>query len=184
MKYGYARVSTLEQNPALQIDALRAAGCSEKAIFVDHGTSGAGMNRAALKRCLKAIKPGDTLVVWKLDRLGRGVRDLLNLLHDLDKRKIAFHSLTEAINTATPTGRAMLHMIALLAELERELMMERITAGRKAAKQRGVKFGPHPKLNAEQRALARDLIDQGRAKGEVADLLRVDRTTLWRALRD
>ena len=119
MKYGYARVSTDEQNPALQLAALKKAGCCET--FTDHGISGTAKKRPALLRCLKTLQPGDTLTVWKLDRLGRSVRDLLNILHELQGRGVRFQSLTEAIDTDTPTGRAMLHMVALLAELERGL---------------------------------------------------------------
>jgi DNA invertase Pin-like site-specific DNA recombinase len=184
MKYGYARVSTDDQNPALQIDALRQAGCGENQIFVDEGVSGASMQRPALQRCLKRLKPSDTLVVWKLDRLGRTVRDLLNLLDGLEKRKISFQSLTDAIDTNTPTGRAMLHMVALLAELERGLIVERTRAGVKEAKRRGVKFGRKTKLTAEQISHARQQIDsEAHSIEEMAALLKVHRSTLWRALK-
>ena len=104
------------------------------------------MTRPALAKCLKNLQPGDTLIVWKLDRLGRSVRDLLNILHDLTGQRIHFRSITEAIDTATPTGHAMLHMVALLAELERGLIRERTRAGLQEAKRRGVKFGPKFKL--------------------------------------
>ena len=115
MKYGYARVSTDEQNTALQLTALKRAGC--KTIFKDEGLSGATAKRPALIRCLKALKKGDTLIVWKLDRLGRSLRDLIAMLDDLRARDVKFHSLTEAIDTTTPTGRAMWQMIGVLAEL-------------------------------------------------------------------
>ena len=120
MKYGYARVSTDDQNPALLLAALKKAGCRQT--FTDHGITGATMKRPSLARCLKTLEAGDTLIVWKLDRLGRSVRDLLNILHDLKQRAIRFRSLTDAIDTETPTGRAMLHIVALLAELERGLI--------------------------------------------------------------
>lgn len=183
MKYGYARVSTTDQNPALQIDALRTAGCGEKHILVDEGQSGATLKRPALKRCLSALKPGDTLIVWKLDRLGRSVRDLLNLLDDLHTRRIGFHSLTEAIDTDTTTGRAMLHMVAMLAELERGVMVERTQAGLKIARAKGVKFGRKFKLSPQQISHARQLIEHGEAVPDVAKLLSVDRATLYRALQ-
>jgi DNA invertase Pin-like site-specific DNA recombinase len=181
MKYGYARVSTDDQNPALQLDALKKAGCEK--IFTDKGLSGATIQRPALARCLKALEHGDTLTVWKLDRLGRSVRDLLNILHDLQKRGIQFESLTDAISTETPTGRAMLHMVALLTELESNLIAERTRAGVKAAKAKGVKFGRKPKLTAPQIAHARKLIEQGDPVPDVAKLLSVDRATVYRALQ-
>ena len=116
MKYGYARVSTDDQNPALQLAALKKAGC--KTIFKDEGLSGATTKRPALLRCLKKLEHGDTLIVWKLDRLGRSLRDLITMLDDLKQRGVKFRSLTEAIDTETPTGRAMWQMIGVLAELE------------------------------------------------------------------
>jgi DNA invertase Pin-like site-specific DNA recombinase len=129
------------------------------------------------------LQPGDTLIVWKLDRLGRSVRDLLNTLHELQARKVQFQSLTEAIDTATPTGRAMPHMVALLAELERGLITERTRAGVKAAQAKGVKFGRKPKLSPAQIKHARRQIDQGERVQDVAALLNVGRMTLWRALQ-
>jgi DNA invertase Pin-like site-specific DNA recombinase len=105
MKYGYARVSTDDQTPALQLAALTKAGC--KTVFKDDGMSGATTKRPALLRCLKKLESGDTLIVWKLDRLGRSLRDLITMLDDLKQRGVKFRSLTEAIDTETPTGRAM-----------------------------------------------------------------------------
>jgi DNA invertase Pin-like site-specific DNA recombinase len=152
---------------------------------VDEGKSGATFNRPALRRCLKALKPGDTLTVWKLDRLGRAARDLLNLLHDLDTRKIHFQSLTEAIDTHTPTGRAMLHFAAMLAELERSVMVERTQAGLRMARARGAKFGRKVILTPQQIAHAREEIDSGKkTRSEVAALFKVSRSTLYRALLD
>jgi DNA invertase Pin-like site-specific DNA recombinase len=182
MKYGYARVSTDDQNPDLQLAALKQAGCDKT--FVDEGKSGATLSRPALQRCLKQLEYGDTLTVWKLDRLGRSVRDVVNTLHDLTSRGVQFQSLTEQIDTTHPLGKAMLHMVALLAELERGLIVERTKAGQQAAKRRGVKFGAKPKLSAAQIDHARHLIEQvNKAPGEVATLLNVSRATLWRALQ-
>ena len=182
MKYGYARVSTDDQNPDLQLATLKQAGCDKT--FVDEGRSGATLNRPALLRCLKQLEHGDTLIVWKLDRLGRSVRDLVNILHDLTSRGVQFQSLTEQIDTTHPLGQAMLHMVALLAELERGLIVERTKAGRQEARKRGVKFGAKPKLSAAQVDHARQLIDgDKKSPGEVAALLNVGRTTLWRALQ-
>jgi DNA invertase Pin-like site-specific DNA recombinase len=180
MKYGYARVSTDDQTPALQLAALKKAGC--KSVFKDDGLSGATTKRPALLRCLKKLEPGDTLIVWKLDRLGRSLRDLITMLDDLKRREVKFRSLTEHIDTDTPTGRAMWQMIGLLAELERSLISERTRAGVKAAKRRGVAFGRKRKLTPQQIAHARELIDRGEARHHVANLLNVDRVTLYRAL--
>src|SRR6202166_2540976 len=179
MEYGYARVSTDDQSTGLQLEALNRASC--KTIFKDEGLSGATSKRPALARCLKKLEYGDTLIVWKLDRLGRSLRDLITMLDDLRARGVKFHSLTEAIDTATPTGRAMWQMIGVLAELERSLISERIRAGVKAAQRRGVKFGRKVKLSAEQIDHARKLIDKGEARQYVADLMNVSRSTLYRA---
>jgi hypothetical protein len=111
VKYGYARVSTDDQTPALQLAALKKAGC--KTVFKDDGISGATTKRPALLRCLKKLEPGDTLIVWKLDRLGRSLRDLIRMLDELKQRGVKFRSLTEHIDTDTPTGCAMWQMIGL-----------------------------------------------------------------------
>jgi DNA invertase Pin-like site-specific DNA recombinase len=180
MKYGYARVSTDDQTPALQLAALTKAGC--KTIFKDDGLSGATTRRPALLRCLKKLEHGDTLIVWKLDRLGRSLRDLITMLDDLKQRGVEFRSLTEAIDTETPTGRAMWQMIGVLAELERSLISERTRAGVKAAQRRGVKFGRKPKLTPQQLAHAHKLIEDGQRREDVAALFKVSRVTLYRAL--
>jgi len=179
MKTGYARVSTEDQNPALQLAALKRAGCQK--IYMDKAT-GAHVKRPELTKCLKALKAGDVLVVWKLDRLGRSLRDLITLLDDLKTRGIAFRSVTESIDTATPTGRAMWQMVGILAELERSLIQERTKAGRAAAQARGVKMGRKPLLTAQQAAHARKLREQGESPAQVAQLLKVSRRTLYRVL--
>ena len=180
MKYGYARVSTEDQNTALQLAALKKAGC--KTVFKDEGISGATAQRPALLRCLKALQAGDTLIVWKLDRLGRSLRDLIHMLDELKQRGVKFRSLTEAIDTDTATGRAMWQMIGVLAELERSLITERTRAGVKAAQKRGVRFGRKPKLFPAQVAHARQLIQSGQRVQKVAALLSVGRVTLYRHL--
>jgi len=121
MQIGYCRVSTEDQNPDLQLRALKKAGC--KTIYTDK-VSGTVRKRTYLERCLQELQAGDVLVVWKLDRLGRSLRDLIALLDDLKTRGVAFRSLTESIDTATPTGRAMWHMIGILAEWGRSLIQE------------------------------------------------------------
>jgi DNA invertase Pin-like site-specific DNA recombinase len=131
---------------------------------------------------LKKLEHGDTLTVWKLDRLGRSLADLIRMLDDFKKRGVKFRSLTEAIDTETPTGRAMWQMIGVLGELERSLISERTRAGVKDAKCRGVKFGRKPKLTSQQITHARKLIDAGERREDVPALLNVNRTTLYRAL--
>src|SRR3954452_12740571 len=175
MKYGYARVSTDDQTPALQLAALKRAGC--KTVFKDEGISGATTKRAALTRCLKTLQDGDTLIVWKLDRLGRSLRDLITMLDDLRAHGVKFRSLAEAIDTETPTGRALWQRIGVLAELARSLISDRTRAGVKAAQARGVKFGRKPKLTAQQIGHARKLIEQGEAPRTVAGILGVSRAT-------
>ena len=129
------------------------------------------------------LQTGDTLIVWKLDRLGRSLRDLIHMLDDFKRQGIKFRSLTEAIDTETPTGRAMWQMIGVLAELERSLITERTRAGVKAAQRRGVKFGRKAKLTPERLAHARKLIEQGRTPTEAAKIIGVGRATLYRALQ-
>lgn len=179
MKIGYARVSTEDQNPDLQLTALKLAGCDR--IFTDKAT-GADAKRSELAKCFKSLKAGDILMVWKLDRLGRSLRDLIALLDDLKAQDIAFRSLTEDIDTETPTGRAMWQMVGVLAELERSLIRERTKAGRAAAIARGVRMGRKPLLSAQQTTHARKLIEQGESPGHVAKSLKVSRRTLYRAL--
>ncbi len=179
MKIGYARVSTSDQNPALQLAALKRERC--RRIFTDK-VSGALRKRPELDKCLKSLQPGDVLIVWKLDRLDRSLRDLITLLDDLKGQGIKFKSLTESIETQTPTGRAMWQMVGVLAELERSLIQERTKAGREAAKRRGVKLGRPPKLSPQQRAHARKLIDNGESPRQVAQLLGVARSPLYASL--
>jgi len=180
MKYGYARTSTEDQTTALQLAALRSARCAH--VFEDKGLSGATVKRPALARCLKALRAGDTLIVWKLDRLARSLADLIAILDDLHDRGIRFKSVTESVDTETPTGRAMWQMIGILAELERSIIAERTRAGMRAAKRRGVKFGRKPKLSPAQLNHARELIAKGETRQYVAGLLNVSRATLYRAL--
>jgi DNA invertase Pin-like site-specific DNA recombinase len=180
MKYGYARVSTDDQNADMQMKALGRAGC--KKVFKDEGLSGATTKRPALQRCLKALKDGDTLIVWKLDRLARSLRDLITLIEDFNSRGINFRSLTEDISTTTPGGKLVFHIFAALAEFERGLIIERTRAGMKAARARGVRPGPKPKLTRQQIEHARKLIAEGERRSDVADLFKVGRVTLYRAL--
>jgi DNA invertase Pin-like site-specific DNA recombinase len=179
MKIGYARVSTDDKKPDLLLDALKAAGCEK--LFTDKA-SGVNIKRPELAKCLKTLAEGDTLVVWKLDRLGRSLHQLIGLLDDLQVKGAAFHSLTEAIDTASPTGRAMFQMIGILAELEKSLIQERTKAGRAAAVARGVKMGRKTKLTPQQISHAAQLIGQGEHHDNVAKSLGVSRRTLYRGL--
>src|SRR5215470_8175227 len=179
MKSGYCRVFTEDQHPDFQLTALKRAGC--RTIFTDKAT-GAHVKRPALEKCLQTLNAGDVLVVWKLDGLGRSLRDLIGLLDDLKTRGVVFRSVTESIDTATPTGRAMWQMVGILAELERSLLQERTKAGRAAAKARGVKMGRKSLLSRQQVAHARKLREQGESPDDIARSLKVSRRTRYRAL--
>jgi DNA invertase Pin-like site-specific DNA recombinase len=132
MKIGYARVSTVDQKASLQTDALRKAGC--QTIYVDHGRSGASLNRPELKKALKRLKSRDVLIVWKLDRLGRSLRHLIDIVEDFKERKVGLRSLTDSIDTTSPHGRMVFQIMGSLAEFERELTIERTRAGLAAAR--------------------------------------------------
>jgi DNA invertase Pin-like site-specific DNA recombinase len=141
MMIGYARVSTAEQNLALQLDALRAVGCSR--IFQDR-SSGSIRERPQLTRALNHLRPGDTLVTWRLDRLGRSLHHLITLMKELNDVGVAFRSLSESIDTATASGRLLFHVMGALAEFERSLISERTKAGMASAKLRGKRLGRPP----------------------------------------
>ena len=177
---GYARVSRTDQTLALQRDALKAAGC--RRIFSDHGVSGSATRRRGLDAVLAYLKQGDTLVVWKLDRLGRSLFHLVQIISELGEREINFRSLSDPIDTASPGGRLVLHIMAALAEFERSLIRERTCAGLAAAKRRGRKLGRRRSLNVDQIDRARRLIREGRSRGDVARRLGVARSTLYLAL--
>ena len=181
MKYGYARVSTDDQKADLQIAALKKAGCRH--IFTDT-ISGTVKKRPELTRCLESLRAGDTLIVWKLDRLGRSLSHLVAVLADLQGRGIAFLSLTEAIDTTSAAGRLMGYILGALAEFERSLIVERTQAGLKAAKNRGTKLGRKPSLSDDQRKHASVLLANGDSPAAVAKLLNVCRATLYNSLKD
>lgn len=178
-RIGYARVSTTDQNPALQLDALKKAGCRQ--VFTDEA-SGASTTRPQLKKALAALKPGDVLTVWKLDRLGRSLSHLIQLTNELAARGVGFRSLSEAIDTTTAQGKLLFHLMGALAEFERSLITERTRAGLAAAKLRGVKVGRKPKLTGRRLDQARKMIAAGQPAAEVAEFAQVSRATLYRAL--
>ncbi len=182
MKIGYARVSTDEQNLGLQLDALAAAGCER--IFKDEGLSGANGNRPGLASALRAIRPGDVLVVWKLDRLARSLPYLIEVLEDLGRRGVEFESVTERIDTTSPYGEFVFHLIGAVAQLERSLISERTRAGLMAARKRGQRLGRPPKLTAAQVAQAKEAIDAGLTTiTELAALHGVAPLTVARAIK-
>lgn len=178
---GYARVSSDDQNIDMQIDALERAGC--ETIYKDDGVSGV-KHRPALKRALKDLKPGDTFVFWKLDRLGRGALDLLSMLHDFEKRGINLKSITEPIDTSSAMGKAFYGIAAVFAELFRSISKENQRAGIEAAKRRGKHLGRPRKLTPEQIRYAQSQIDKGEDTfNSMATIFNVDPTTVWRALK-
>lgn len=177
MLIGYARVSTQDQDAALQIDALNAAGCEK--VFVET-VSGASPERPRLHAALRAAKRGDVLVVWKFDRLARSLLHLLETIGTLTRRGVGFVSLTENIDTATPTGRFVLQVFGALAELERETIRERAMAGLQAARARGRIGGRPPKLVAEDIARAKELLaDKTLSVPQVAKAMGVSVSTLY-----
>lgn len=177
MRIGYARVSTADQRLDLQHEALDAAGCER--IF-DDTTSGGTPDRPGLSRLLDQLRKGDTLVVWKLDRLGRGVKQVVDLMTWLDVAGVDFVSLTEAIDTSTPLGRFIFHIMASLAEMERELVAERTRAGLESARQRGRIGGRKPVMTEAKVDAARKLLASGTPPREVAESLGVSIATLYR----
>src|SRR5712692_1851546 len=182
MKIGYVRVSKQEQHEALQIDALKEAGCEKW--FVDKIT-GSKAERKGLNEALAYLRPGDTLVVWKLDRAGRALPHLIELLKDLQGRGIEFVSLTEQIDTTTPGGKLIFHLMGALAEFERDLIRERTNAGLAAARARGRRGGrPKAFLTTAQLAMAKTLFaDKSRSIPDICKTLGVSRSTLYRYMK-
>ena len=182
MLIGYARVSTDDQNLALQRDALAAAGCEK--VYEDR-ISGAKAERPGLALALEVARAGDTLVVWRLDRLGRSLKDLIALAERLDKRGIGLRSLKEALDTTSSGGRLVFHMFGALAEFERDLIRERTRAGLGAARARGRLGGRPKRLTPERRRLAVQLY---RAKehsiAEICRLMGISKPTLYSYLAE
>jgi DNA invertase Pin-like site-specific DNA recombinase len=179
---GYARISTGDQHPDLQVDALKAAGCFR--VFVDTA-SGALAARPALDQILDQLRPGDTLVVWKLDRLGRSLRHLVGTIAALAGRGVGFRSLQEQVDTTTPGGKLVFHIFAALAEFERDLIQERTSAGLAAARARG-RMGGRPALMTEPKIrLAREMYASRQyTVAAIASTLGVSRASVYRHLRD
>ena len=177
MLIGYARVSTQDQNLDLQSEALTKAGCER--IFNDK-ISGSRAERPGLTKALEMLREGDTLVVWKLDRLGRSVKNLVDLVGELHQQGIQFKSLTDAIDTGTPSGRFFFHVMASLAEMERELTVERTRAGLEVARQLGRKGGRRRQMTESKIESAKKLLANGVPPRDVAMNLGVSVPTLYR----
>ena len=181
MRIGYARVSTEDQTLDLQRDALKRAKCRE--VYEEQAT-GKNTGRPQLEACLKGLREGDTLVVWRLDRLGRNLADLVGLVAQFEQRKINFESLTEKIETVSPAGRLIFHVFAALAEFERNLIRERTVARLKAARARGRNGGRPAKLSAKEIKTIRALLKTADIPvAEIAARFGVARSTLYRTIK-
>jgi len=177
-RIGYARVSTDDQNLDLQRDALARSGC---AVIYEETASGKSAQRIELEHCRKALRSGDTLVVWRLDRLGRSLPDLVKIIADLERDSITFESLTEKIDTGSASGKLQFHVFAALAEFERNLIRERTLAGLSAARARGRVGGRKPKLSEKQiREIKTLLTDPAAQVKDIAERYGVSRTTLYK----
>ena len=177
MLIGYARVSTQDQNLDLQIEALIKAGCEK---LFQEKMSGSRAARPEFSKALETMRQGDTLVVWKLDRLGRSVKNLVDLVGELHKRGVQFKSLTDAIDTGTPSGRFFFHVMASLAQMERELTFERTRAGLETARKLGRKGGRKRRMTDSKIESARKLLFNGMPPRDVALNLNVSIPTLYR----
>ncbi|EEI7352938.1 TPA: flagellar phase variation DNA invertase Hin [Salmonella enterica subsp. enterica serovar Javiana] len=174
---GYIRVSTIDQNIDLQRNALTSANCDR--IFEDR-ISGKIANRPGLKRALKYVNKGDTLVVWKLDRLGRSVKNLVALISELHERGAHFHSLTDSIDTSSAMGRFFFHVMSALAEMERELIVERTLAGLAAARAQG-RLGGRPRaINRHEQEQISRLLEKGHPRQQLAIIFGIGVSTLYR----
>jgi DNA invertase Pin-like site-specific DNA recombinase len=181
MLIGYARVSTGDQTLNLQLDALKQAGCTK--IFTDT-VSGAKAERTGLDEALSYARGGDTLVVWRLDRLGRSLKHLIETITDLNNRKIGFKSIRENIDTTTSGGKLVFHIFGALAEFERDIIRERTQAGLRAARARGRKGGRPKALSPKKAQMARALYnDKTNTIDEICKTLNISRTTLWRYIK-
>ena len=176
MLIGYARVSTHDQNLDLQRDALQKAGCEK--IFVDE-ISGAKAERPGLQQALGQLRAGDTIVVWRLDRLGRSLRNLVDLVARLDDMEVGFKSLQESMDTSSTGGRLIFHVFAALAEFERNVIRDRTNAGLAAARARGRVGGRPHKLDAGQQALALKLYNDKTPIRDILKMMHISKTTLY-----
>ena len=178
MRIGYARVSTHEQNLDLQLDELKKAGCEE---IITDKISGALSERPGLEIVDNKLRNGDTLVVWRLDRLGRSLKHLISYVGELEEKGIAFHSINESINTETPSGKFMFHVFGALSEFERNIIKERTRAGLEAARSRGRQGGRPEKLTSEQKELIKTLYaNKSHSISAICKMVGVGKTTLYK----
>jgi DNA invertase Pin-like site-specific DNA recombinase len=177
---GYARVSTEDQDTALQLDALRKAGCEK--LFEDKA-SGVKTDRPGLTEAIRYAREGDTLTVWKLDRLGRSMKHLIDIITELEAKGVGFRSITENIDTTTPGGRLVFHLFGALAQFERDLIRERTRAGLQAAEERGRRGGRQAVVTPEKLAKARQHIAAGLNVREAAARVKIGKTALYQALK-
>jgi DNA invertase Pin-like site-specific DNA recombinase len=183
MKIGYIRVSKQEQNEALQRDALKEAGCEK---YFNDKMTGSTFERKGLEELLAFVRSGDTVIVWKLDRLGRSLKDLIETLGLLKSRGVDFMSLTESIDTTTPGGKLIFHLMGALAEFERDLIRERTNAGLAAARARG-RIGGRPKrltTNGKVALAWRLFADPNQSLPEICSTLEISRSTLYRYVKE
>lgn len=182
MKIGYARVSTLEQNLNLQVDALKKAGCEK--IITDE-VSGSIADRPGLIKLKEILRKGDTLVVWRLDRLGRTLKHLIEWVNELDEQGIGFSSLQETIDTTSSSGKLIFHIFGALSEFEHNLIRERTRAGIEAARSRGKKGGRPRKISKDKRQLAIDLyLGKKHSIAQICEIVEISKPTLYSYVRE
>jgi DNA invertase Pin-like site-specific DNA recombinase len=179
MKFGYVRVSTLEQNADMQVDALKQAGCQE---IISDTMSGSSVERPGLNDLLIKLRKGDELVVWRLDRLGRSIKHLISLINDFNSKDIIFRSLTESIDTSTTNGRLIFHLFASLAEFERNLIRDRTMAGLSAARARGRLGGRKPKDKSKLDAAIQLYHKRELTVDQICKAVGISRGTLYKYL--
>lgn len=184
-RIGYGRVSTHDQHSRAQLDALLAAGCDPEMCFIDNGVSGVKASRAELDRMLTRLRKGDVVVITRLDRLGRSVQNLVELVDRFRKLGVELVVLTQGIDTTTAAGKMLFHMVAAIAEFEHDLISERTREGLKAARARGKLGGRKPSYTPQQAGTARMLHDQGdHSAEEIGAILGVSRATVYRMIKD
>jgi DNA invertase Pin-like site-specific DNA recombinase len=181
MKIGYARVSTADQNLDLQIDALKKAGCEQ---IIKDEISGSLSQRPGLQELNKILRKGDEVIVWRLDRLGRSLKNLIALINEFQEKGVSFHSLCEAINTNSSTGKLIFHIFGALSEFERNLILERTKAGIEAARARGRQGGRPKKLDKAKRKLAIDLYEgKKHSLNQICEALGISKPTLYKYIK-
>lgn len=179
--FGYGRISSLDQDPDLQIEALLEAGVPRNNIFIDKA-SGKNMDQPKLKELKNRLRGGDEIAIWKLNRIGKSIWDLINTLKELEEKKVNFKSIKENFDTKTPKGKYFFSVVEALAEYERSLVQEKVLEGIQSAKKRGTKFGRPIKANEEIQRKVIELNNQGIPKKEICRRLGISRSTIYRAI--